>query len=241
MKVTEGLHQLHKKLRAKKLLLILFVGLGMLFVVGSAFKIQPLLIGSNLLLVPVLLLYYRYMARKIFIPIVLVLLLLYIRDFFLIYGIEAYLAYIWISFILAILILFLCMVTEFQRSKTHPVEILSFLIMYGFLTFLFITLSEGIPKDNVFFKWAGYSYLLLLMLLTGGSFTSYIMKSHMASLWFMVATASFLVSEVSLFFKVLILEDVSVNFFYPFFHVLAYYGFVQYGLKRRITGSYKIF
>lgn len=221
--------------------MILFIGLGMLFVIGSAFDIRPLLIGSNFLLVPVLLLYYRYMARKIFVPIVGVLLLLYFRDIFLIYGIEEYLGLIWISFILAILILFLCMITGSQKSKVHPVELLSFLIMYGFLTFLFITLSDGIPDDNFFRKWAAYSYLFLLMVLMGGSFTIYILKSHMASLWFMVAASSFLVSEVSLFFKILIIEDVSVNFFYPFFHVLAYYGFVEFALRRRRTGAYRFF
>ena len=63
----------------------------------------------------------------------------------------------------------------------------------------------------------------------------------MSPLWFMVAASSFLVSEVSLFFKVFILEDFSVNFFYPFFHVLAYYGLVEYGVRRRRTGKLKYF
>ena len=219
----------------------MFIGLGILFVIGSAFENRPLLISSNLILVPVLLLYYRIMAQKIFVPVVVVLSLLYIRDVFLIYDLEKYLGYIWSCFVLAIIILLLCMITGYQKSKVHPVEILSFLIMYGFLAFLFITLSDGVPEDNSFKKWAAYSYLFFLMILMGGSFTIYILKSHMASLWFMVASSSFLVSEVSLFFKILILEDVSVNFFYPFFHVLAYYSFVEFGLKRRRTGELKYF
>ena len=219
----------------------MFIGLGILFVIGSAFENRPLLISSNLILVPVLLLYYRIMAQKIFVPVVVVLSLLYIRDVFLIYDLEKYLGYIWSCFVLAIIILLLCMITGYQKSKVHPVEILSFLIMYGFLAFLFITLSDGVPEDNSFKKWAAYSYLFFLMILMGGSFTIYILKSHMASLWFMVASSSFLVSEVSLFFKILILEDVSVNFFYPFFHVLAYYCFVDFGLKRRRTGELKYF
>ena len=228
-------------MKAKRLLLILFIGLGILFVIGSAFDVRPLLIGSNFFLVPVLLLYYRYMARKIFVPIIWVLLLLYLRDIFMIYGLREYLGIIWICFILAILILFCCMFTGFKRSRIHPVEVISFLIMYGFLIFLFITLSDGVPRDDFFRKWAAYSYLFLLMLLMGSSFTVYIMKSHMASLWFMVAASAFLVSEVSLFFKILIIEDLSVNFFYPLFHVIAYYGFVEFGIRRRRTGRYRYF
>jgi len=211
------------------------------FIAGSAFSIRPLLIVSNLLLVPVLLLYYRFMTHKMFLPVVAVLLLLYLRDIFLIYNIGHYLGYTWFAFILAILILFLCLITGFQRSKVHPVEIISFVIMYGFLSFLFVTLSDGVPDDTLFRKWAAYSYLFLLMLLMGGTFTTYILKSHLASLWFMVAASSLLVSEVSLFFKILIVEDVSVNLFYPLFHVLAYYGLMEFGLRRRMTGKFGCF
>lgn len=196
---------------------------------------------SNFLLVPVLLFYYRFRARDIFRPIVGVLVLLYIRDIFLLFGIIDYLRIIWICFVLAILLLYLCMITGFGTSKIHPVELLSFLIMYGFLSFLFISLSEAVPTEDPFLEMAAYSYLALLMLLMAGSFTSYILKSHMASLWFMVAVSAFLVSEVSLYFKTLILEDVSVNFFYPFFHVIAYYAFVEYGLIRRKTEKLRYF
>lgn len=219
-------------MKTKQVLLALFLGLGLLFVLGSTMGVRPLVVVSNYLLVPVLLIYFRLRTRSIFRPVVGVLLLLYIRDIFVIYGITEFLGIIWICFILAMLLLFLCLFTSFGTSRLHPAEVLSFLIMYGFLAFLYFSLIEAIPEEGGFVRFAANSYLVLLMFLSAGSFTSYIMKSHLASLWFMVAVSAFLVSEVSLFFKVLILDDTSVNFFYPFFHVIAYFAFVEYGLNR---------
>ena len=228
-------------MKAERLLFVIFVLVGVLFIVGSTLHFKTLFTFSNFFLIPILLLYYRCRTRKLFRPIAVSLVLLYIRDVFLIYGFQSNPEIIWTSFLLAMFLLFLSLITGFERSKVHPLEIVSFLIMYGFLTFLFVSLSELVPEVLPGREILAYLYLLLLMFLLAGCFTSYLMKSHLASLWFMVAASSFLVSEVSLFFKVFILEDFSVNFFYPFFHVLAYYGLVEYGVRRRRTGKLKYF
>lgn len=213
----------------------------MLFIFGSTTENRTLLIFSNFFLLPFLLVYYRVKAGRFFLPIVLALLMFYIRDVFLFFGFDNNPLIIWVSFLMGMGLLFLCLGTAFERSRVHPLEIVSFLIMYCFLGFLFISLAEVIPEVLPSEEFPAYLYLLLLMLLLAGSFTTYLLKSHIASLWFLVASSAFLVSEVSLFFKVFILEDISVNFFYPFFHVLAYYSFVEYGCQRRLTGKLKYF
>ncbi len=223
-------------MKAERLLFVLFLLLGVLFVIGSTLRLEMMLTISNFFLIPSLLLYYRCRTRKLFRPIALALVLFYIRDVFLNYGLLDNYSIILISYLLAMLLLFLCLITGFESSRVHPLEIVSFLIMYGFLTFLFISLSVVVPEVLPEREYSAYLYLLLMMFLLAGSFTSYIMRSHMASLWLLVAASAFLVSEVSLFFKVFIIEDFSVNFFYPIFHVLAYYGFVEYGLRRRRVG-----
>ena len=219
----------------------MFILLGVLFIAGSTLRLETVLTLSNFFLIPILLLYYRCRTRKLFRPITLALLLFYIKDVFLNYGLQDHFLIIWISFLLAMFLLFLCLITGFERSRVHPLEIVSFLIMYAFLGFLFISLSVVVPEAMPGREFSVYLYLLLLMFLLAGSFTSYLLKSHMASLWFLVATSALLVSEVSLFFKVFIIEDFSVNFFFPFFHVLAYYGLVEYGLRRRRVGKWKYF
>ena len=228
-------------MKAKNLLFVLFVLLGVLFIIGSTTGNRILLIFSNFFLVPFLLVYYRIKARRLFLPIVLALLMFYIRDVLLYFGFNNNPLIIWGSFLMGMGLLFLCLVTAFERARVHPLEVLSFLIMYCFLGFLFISLAEVVPEVLPNEEFSAYLYLLLLMLLLAWGFTAYLLKSHMASLWFLVASSAFLVSEVSLFFKVFILEDISVNFFYPFFHVLAYYGFVEYGCNRRLTGKLKYF
>ena len=138
-------------------------------------------------------------------------------------------------------LLFLCLFTSFKSAKVHPFEALFFLIMYGFLGFLFFSLQEAVAETYPANKYSVLGYLLLLMLLVAAGFTAYLMKSHQGSLWFLVAASAFMVSEVSLFFKVFIVEDFSVNFFYPFFHVVAYYSFVEYGRNRWRTGKLHFF
>lgn len=214
---------------------------GVAFVLGSLLRIQELLVGSNFLLVPILLLYYRFRASWTFLPIVAALLILYIRDIFLVYGEGENYYIITGSFYLAISVLLLCVATSIRKSKIFPTEIISFFVMYGFLIYLFVALQDIIQDISSFNRISVSIYLLLLILLVAGSFTSYIMKSHLASLWFLIAASALLVSEISLLFKIFIVEDISVNFFFPFFHVIAYFAMVEYGMRRWKTGKLRYF
>lgn len=164
---------------------------------------------------------------------VVALLLFYLRDLFMLQGFTLNAAPILWCFGLAISILYAFALTNFQRAKVHPVEIFSLLIMYGFLGFLFYSIAELVPEVIPSYKRATYVYLLVLTLLLAITFTQYLLKSHYASLWLMLASASLLVSEFSLFFKLYVLSDISVNVFYPLFHVIAFYSMVQHALHRR--------
>lgn len=164
---------------------------------------------------------------------VIALALLYIRDLLLLEGFHVYPEPVIWTFGGAIAILYIFALTSFQRATVHPVEIFSLLIMYGFLGFLFYTIAELVPQVMPVYKGATYLYLLVLSLLLAITFTQYLVKSHYASLWLMLASASLLVSEFSLFFKLYILNDVSVKIFHPLFHVLALYSLVQHVLHRR--------
>lgn len=225
----------------EKLFFILFLLVGVLFVLGSLLELRTLIMWSNFLLVPVLLLFFVIKTTWPFLPIMAALLLFYIRDVFMFYGFLDHGFIIGICYFLAMSLLFLCVITSFKRVRMHPFEVICFFIMYGFLMYLFISLQEAVDQFSPANKIAVSIYLLLLMLLVALSFTAYLMKSHLGSLWFLIAASAFLVSEVSLFFKVFIIEDISVNFFYPFFHVVAYYAMAEYGLRRWRTGRLRFF
>lgn len=164
---------------------------------------------------------------------VIALVLFYIRDIFLMHGINTFRAGILFTFGLAMLILYVFALTSFQKSRVHVVEIISLVIMYGFLGFLFYTVGDLVPQVMPSLTTVTYIYLLLLTLLLAITFTQYLLKSHYASLWLMLASASLLISELSLFFKLYVIADISVNIFFPLFHVIAYYALVQHALHRR--------
>ncbi|GAB2776218.1 hypothetical protein [Salinimicrobium soli] len=212
---------------------ILFLLLGGLFIAGSLFDLRLVTLISNYLIIPVLILYYRYKSKKWFIAMVIALLLFYVRDTLLLYGFPNYPNLIMISFGCALSIVYMFAIVGFQRSKIHFVELISVLIMYGFLGFLFFSIGELVPQVMPSYKGPTYLYLFLLTFLLAITFTSYLLKSHYASLWLMLASASLLVSELSLFFKMYIVSDFSVNVFYPLFHVIAYYALVEHAINRR--------
>lgn len=207
--------------------------LGVMFILGSIFHLELLYNISTVLLIPVLILYYRYKARKWFLPMVIVLLLFYIRDLFMLDGFGNNLLPIIWSFGIAIVILYVFALSAFQKAKVHPVEIFSLVIMYGFLAFLFFTIADLVPQVVPSYKVATYIYIVSLTLLLAITFTQYLVKSHYASLWLMLASASLLVSELSLFFKLYVISDISVNVFFPLFHVIAYYALVEHVVHRR--------
>lgn len=213
--------------------LSLFILLGLLYIAGSVIGIPVLVFISTILLIPVLILYYRYKAKNWFLPMVIALLFFYIRDLFILQGFSENLWAILWFFGGGIFILYIFAFTSFQRARVHPVELFSLLIMYGFLGFLFYTIADLVPQVIPSYKTATYIYLFVLTLLLAITFTQYLLKSHYASLWLMLASASLLISEFSLFFRLYILPDISVNIFYPLFHVIAFYSMVEHALHRR--------
>src|SRR5690606_637000 len=124
-------------MKTSRLFLLLFLILGLTFCAGSFFHLRPLLILSNFLLVPLLLGLYLIQARRPNLPLITVLLLFFLRDILLVLGKEAFGAVSLAIFLMGLLILILLSISGFQKSPIHPVEYVSFLIMYGFLAFLF--------------------------------------------------------------------------------------------------------
>lgn len=219
-------------MKASRLIFILFLLCSSLFILGSVMKMRPLMIGSNLFLIPLLLVLYWTRARRIFFPVVVALMLLYVRDIFLVQGLQENPVPIMTFFLLGLFILLYCSISMLQRTNVDPVEYISFFIMYGFLAFLFIFVGDMVSEVIPSYRFPTYTYLLLLILFLAISFTGYLLKSHYASLWLMVGAASLLCSELSLFFKLYILEDVSVNIFFPLFHVFAYYALLEFAVNK---------
>lgn len=219
----------------------MFILIAVVFIVGSLFQLPYLALGANYLLVPVLVLYYRYKTKHWFVFLVLALFFFYLRDVFLFHGIFSFHPLALTSFLIGVLILYGFALTGFPKAKVHLVEWISLLIMYGFLGFLFYTIAELMAEVFTVVEARGYLYLFLLTLLLAITFTAYLLKSHYASLWLMLASASLLVSELSLFFKTYVISDISVNIFYPLFHVVTYYALVEHGLHRRRSSEVPYF
>lgn len=205
----------------------------MVFTIGSLFGIRYLTITANYLLIPILILYYRYETKKWFFLLVLALFFFYIRDILLFYDFSNFNYAVIVTFFVGLMIIYGFALTGFPKAKVHLVEWISLFIMYGFLGFLFYTIADLVPEVIADFAFRAYAYLFLLILLLAITFTAYLLKSHYASLWLMLASASLLVSEISLFFKMYVISDISVELFYPIFHVIAYYSLIEHGLHRR--------
>ncbi len=101
---------------------------------------------TTFLLIPVLIIYYRSRTRKWFLVVVIALLLFYIRDLFMLTGFSNNPQPIIWTFAFALVILYLLAITSFKKAQVHPVEVISLIIMYGFLSFLYFTMADLIPQ-----------------------------------------------------------------------------------------------
>ncbi len=192
-------------------------------------------------MVPTLLLYYFKKADRIFWPMVIVIICFYARDILMTNGFSNYPLAVMVLFSVGILLWYLCGIIGFPRAYLHKVEMISLLIMYSFLGFLTYTMADTVPEVIPSYTIATYLYLVLLSVLLAIAFTGYLIKSHWTSLWLMLASASLLVSELSLYFKLYILQDISVNLFFPTFHIFMFYCLVKYSLNRRWIGIWGCF
>ncbi|MCY2687737.1 hypothetical protein [Salinimicrobium sp. TH3] len=220
-------------MKTNKKILLLFLVIGVLFIISSIFNLNVLTVASTVLLIPVLILYYRYKTKNWFVPMVIVLLLFYVRDLLMLEGFFSNPRPILWSFGGAVLILYVFAFTGFKWARIHLVEFISLMIMYTFLGFLFYTMADLVPQVIPSHQETAYIYMLLLICLLAVTFTQYLLKSHYASLWLMLASASLLLSELSLFYRLFIIPDISVIIFYPLFHVIAFFGLVEHASHRR--------
>ena len=220
-------------MKTSKIVLLLFLFLGVLFVIGYILGLEVLVDPVTVLLIPVLILYYRYKVKEWFLPMVVALLLFYVRDLLMLDGLAEHLIPILWCLGAALFILYLFALIGFRIAKIHLVEFISLLIMYVFLGFLYYTMSQLLPQVLPSRQMEASVYILVLIVFLAVTFTQYILKSHYASLWLMLAAASLVLSELSLFFKLFIISDISVTIFYPLFHVLAFYAMVQHAVHRR--------
>ncbi|HET8886966.1 MAG TPA: hypothetical protein VFM70_11515 [Salinimicrobium sp.] len=195
----------------------------------------------NFLFIPSLLIYYFQWPDKIKIPVVIIFFFFYIRDLLLVFGYDKFPELSFTLFFAGIFPLFIYALTEFRRSRVHFLEILSLLIIFGFSIFLFLSMFELVPQVLPGYELLTYIYLILLNLLLCLSFTVYFLKSHRASLALMLFASFLIFGETSLFFKLMVIEDLSVLIFYPVCHTAAYAALVYYGLNRRNTGKFYLF
>lgn len=228
-------------MKPSKKIFWIFVFIALLFTVGSFFNIDGLTVGANYLLVPVLILYYRFRAKNWFLLMVFAMFMFYMRDIFLFNGFREYSNLVMITFFIGLIVIYGFAIAGFQRAKVHLVEWISLLIMYGFLGFLFYSIADLVPQVMPSFQEVTFLYLFLLTFLLAITFTEYLLKSHYASLWLMLASAALLVSEMSLFFKMYVIDDISVKIFFPLFHVIAYYSFIEHALHRRPSAKIPYF
>lgn len=203
------------------------------FLVGSFFDFENVQMVSTLLLIPLLVLYYRYKSKNWFVLAVFALLLFYIHDILPYMGVGFFTGPSHVVFFGGTTIMYLFALTGFQKANIHFVEWISLFIMYGFLAFVFYSIYGLIPQVMVSSENLMYIRLFLLTFLLALTFTRYLVKSHYASLWMMLSSASLLISELSLFFKSYVVDDFSVRLFYPLFHVFAYYALIEHVIHRR--------
>lgn len=206
---------------------------GLLYFVGSILRLEILTVPTTFLLIPVLILFYRVKAKKWFLPMVIALLLFYVRDLLMLDGFFDNLIPILWCFGTGLAILYVFALAGFRWGRIHVLEFFSLLIMFVFLGFLYYTMNHLLHQVLPSHRVEASFFILLLIILLAISFTQYILKSHYASLWLMLASACLVLSELSLFFKIFILSDISVIIFYPLFHVIAFYALVQHAVYRR--------
>lgn len=212
--------------------------MAIIFIFGSFFNLSALVRISSYLIIPSILIYYFKKTLTLLPAIIFVMVIFYTRDVFTSYG---FLKYLWVNYVcfgISVFILILFAIKELSKPKFFFIEFLSLIIMYAFLIFLFFSLAEVIPFETPERRFAANIYLLLLVSFLGISFTSYILKSNYASLFIMLTAACLIISEASLFFKLYVIEDLTVNVFYPVFHVFTYYFLIQYALHYRKNNSF---
>lgn len=219
-------------MKTRTLIKILLLIAGGLCVVSSIIQSDILEFYVKPTTVPLLFMLYWFNVQKLDPLFVVILLLCFLGDIFLLIEVENSFIYVLGSYILCYLILFYYLVKNHQSYRFNKLDILNLIIILLFLSYIGYASYGAIIKGMGDLKVYGFIYMIILYILFAGAVFEYINSRSMKSLWFLIAIINFVIADTCFGLHKFYVASIELKIINAIYQLLAVYFLIEFKLAK---------
>ncbi len=215
-------------MRMKILIYILLFITGGLYVLSKILQLSTLELYVKPTTVPLFFMLYWFNAKRIDTVFVLVLILAFLGDIFLLTDLENSFVYVLLCYGVCYLLLFYFLWKNYQPIVYNSSDIVYLMGFFVVWTFIAYEVYDATQEAMGEIKYYGLIYLLILYLLFIGAVFQYINVRSSKSLWFLVAILNFVISDSCFALDRFYVESVQFEVIYAIYQLLGVFFLVQF-------------
>ncbi|MBQ0734052.1 lysoplasmalogenase family protein [Aquimarina celericrescens] len=218
-------------MKIRTLTKILLLLAGGLCVLSKAMQWEELELYAKPATVPLLLMLYWFSAKKLDALFLIILLLCFLGDIFLLTDIDNSFMYVLLSYAICYLILFYYLYknyTPIDYSSTDIVYLVIFFVAWTFIAYEIYNVTEAaMGKIRPY----GVGYIIILYLLFIGAVFQYVNVRSAQSLWFLIAVLNFVISDSCFALNRFYIHSIEFEIINSVYQLLAVFFLVQFKIS----------
>ncbi|TSE09509.1 lysoplasmalogenase family protein [Aquimarina algiphila] len=215
-------------MKTRTLIKILLIITGGLCVLSTAMQWPVLEFYIKPTTVPLFFMLYWFNTKKIDVLFLMVLLLCFLGDIFLLTDVENSFMYVLMSYSVCYLLLFFFLYKNYKPIDYGTTDVVYLSVFWVAWTLIVYEIYEAIEGSMGGIKFYGLTYLLILYFLFIGAVFQYVNIRSTKSLWFLIAILNFVISDSCFALDKFYISSIEFEIINSIYQLLAVFFLVQF-------------
>ncbi len=218
-------------MKIRTLIWILLLITGILCVLSTAMHWPELELYVKPTTVPLFFMLYWFNVKKVDGLFLIILLLCFLGDIFLLTRIDNSLMYVLLSYTICYIILFYFLYKNYQPIDYSAIDVVLFVVFFVAWTYVTYELYQAVEPSMGDVRFYGVSYLVILYLLLVAAVFHYINVRSAKSLWFLIAILNFVISDSSFALNQFYMPSIEFEIINSIYQLLAVFFLVKFKIS----------
>ncbi len=218
-------------MKIRTLIKMLLLITGGLCVLSTAMNWSDLELYVKPTTVPLFFMLYWFNTKRISVPFLLVLLLCFLGDIFLLTDFDHSFIYVLLSYGICYLLLFYFLYKDHKPIAYDSTDITYVSIFFVVWSLIVYEIYDAIHVGMEDIKYYGLVYLLILYVLFIGAVFHYVNVRSTKSLWFLIAVLNFVISDSCFALNKFYVSSIEFEIINSIYQLLAVFFLVQFKIS----------
>ncbi|AXT63493.1 hypothetical protein D1816_25170 [Aquimarina sp. AD10] len=222
-------------MKIRTLIKVLLILTGGLCVLSVALQNSSLELYVKPMTVPLFFMLYWFNVKKIDILFLVILLLCFLGDVFLLTDIKNSFIYVLISYVLCYVILFYYLLKNHKKINFSTTDIIYLSVFFVIWTYVVYEIYSAIEGQMGDIRLYGLIYMIVLYFLLLGAVFQYTNIRSTKSLWFLIAILNFVISDSCFALNRFYISSIELEVINAIYQLLAVFFLVKYKISSPVS------